>query len=546
MKRKIVFKFLFSAGIFLTAFLSCKEIDLTGISNEVTIDESLVVPIGQGSASIGDVLAQFVNKDNIAVEGDTVNYISNYTYDYNFKPINILEYAVPRNIAISGFTPDIIPINSSVPMPGGTNSFMIDLGLNPTSTEKRVDSTYVNSTSIGITVTTSHITLASNGGPISPSDLKVTLGFPKMVNGADRSPVGWVIPYAFGTQYPLTLANVIIDTHGQIGVPVTVSLTSGGRPIKVDASSAIDINIHFNTVDFKVSYGLFQPSTIQSTSIKIPLDVLKTLPTGLQFANPKALINIGSNVGTWLDFNIEYVKAYDKKKTVVKNASFYGSPSTEEIIKVKPTSPGAFSSWNLKTLDKDYGTTNKLFETNDVLDTLEYKFSLTADPSSPPPSFVVPNMSMTAKVKIKIPMYFEKGSTYNYTDTIEYDNSKVDYIDQGILVLKITNGLPAGAVLTMKLLDADKKLINSTLNDNTYKIKSAEVGDNGLTSSSVVTDLNIDLTSAQVNDIKTAKYFIYNVVLSGQDPLKELQFTSKDVLSVKLGIFAKINKTTNL
>jgi len=544
MKRKIVFKFLFSAGIFLTAFSSCKEIDLTGISNEITIDESLVVPIGQGSASIGDVLAQFVNKDNLVVIGDTVNYISNYTYDYTFKPINILDYAVPRNIAINGFVPATIPANQPVPMPV-PNNFIVDLGLDPASTTKRVDSTYVNSTSIGITVTTSNITL-TNGAPISPSDLKVTLGFPKMVNGLDRSPVGWVIPYAFGTQYPLNLANVIIDTHGQTGVPVTVSLTSGSRQIKVDASSAINIDIRFKGLDFKVSYGLFQPSTIQSSSIKIALDVLKTLPTGLQFANPKALINLGSNVGTWLDFNIDYVKAYNKNKTTVKNASFNGSPSTSEIIKRKPASPGQFMNWDLRTLDKNYGTTNQLFETNDVLDTLEYKFSLKANSTSQTPDFVVPNMAMKAKVKIQIPMYFEKGSTYNYTDTIEYDNSKIDYVEQGVLVLKITSGLPAGAKLTMKLLDANKKLINTTLSDNTYEIKSAVVGANGIATSDVVTNLNIDLTSAQVNDIKTAKYFIYNVVLSGQDPLSELQFTSKDILSVKLGVFVKVNKTTNL
>jgi len=544
MKRKIVFKFLFSAGIFLTAFSSCKEIDLTGISNEITIDESLVVPIGQGSASIGDVLAQFVNKDNLVVIGDTVNYISNYTYDYTFKPINILDYAVPRNIAINGFVPATIPANQPVPMPV-PNNFIVDLGLDPASTTKRVDSTYVNSTSIGITVTTSNITL-TNGAPISPSDLKVTLGFPKMVNGLDRSPVGWVIPYAFGTQYPLNLANVIIDTHGQTGVPVTVSLTSGSRQIKVDASSAINIDIRFKGLDFKVSYGLFQPSTIQSSSIKIALDVLKTLPTGLQFANPKALINLGSNVGTWLDFNIDYVKAYNKNKTTVKNASFNGSPSTSEIIKRKPASPGQFMNWDLRTLDRNYGTTNQLFETNDVLDTLEYKFSLKANSTSQTPDFVVPNMAMKAKVKIQIPMYFEKGSTYNYTDTIEYDNSKIDYVEQGVLVLKITSGLPAGAKLTMKLLDANKKLINTTLSDNTYEIKSAVVGANGIATSDVVTNLNIDLTSAQVNDIKTAKYFIYNVVLSGQDPLSELQFTSKDILSVKLGVFVKVNKTTNL
>jgi len=545
MKRKIAFKFLFSTGILLTILSSCKEIDLTNISDEVTFDESLIVPIGQGSASIGDVLAQFVDKDNLVIEGDTVNYITDYSYDYIFKPIDIIQYAVPRNIAINGFAPATIPVNSTVPI-SGSNSFTVDLGLDPNSTTKRVDSTYVSSTAIGITITVSGVTLASNGAPISPSDLKVVLGFPKMLNGGSRTAVGWAIPYSFGVPYNLALGNVIVDTHGQNGIPVDVSLTSGSRAIKVDASSSININVRFNSVNFSVCYGLFQPTTIQSTSIKIPLDVLKTLPTGLQFANPKALINVESNVGSWLDFNIDYVKAYNKNKSVVKNASFNGSPSTSETIKRKPTAPGQFMNWDLKTLDRNYGTTNQLFETNDVLDTLEYKFSLTASQATPPPSFVVQGMAMKAKVRIKIPMYFEKGSVYDYTDTIEYDNSKVDYVDKGILVLKITNGLPAGAKFGVKLLDANMHLISSTLSDKIYEIKSATVGANGLTTASIITDLNIELTSAQVKDIKAAKYFVYNIRLEGQDPLKELQFTTKNIFGVKVGVFAKINKTTNL
>lgn len=546
MKRKIAFKFLFSTGILLTLLSSCKEIDLSNISNEVTFDESLVVPIGQGSASIGDVLAQFVDKNNLVIEGDTVNYISDYSYDYVFKPIDILKDAAPRNIAVTGFQPATIPASSNVDFPG-SSSFIVNFGLDPNSKEKRVDSTYVSSAAIGVTVTYSGITLASNGAPISPSDLKVVLGFPSMVNGGDRSAVAWAIAYSFfGSPYNFTLQNVIVDTHGQNGVPVDVSLKSGSRAIKVDASSSINIKVSFNSINFSVCYGFFQPNTIQSTSIKIPLDVLQTLPTGLQFANPKALINVESNVGSWLDFNIDYVKAYNKNKTVVKNASFYGKPYTSETIARKPTAPGQPMNWDLKTLDKNYGTTNQLFETYDVLDTLEYKFSLTASQSTPPPSFVVPNMAMKAKVRVKIPMYFEKGSVYDYTDTIEYDNSKVDYVDQGILVLKVTNGLPTGAKFGVKLLDANKHLVNSTLSDKTYEIKSAVVGANGLTTASVITDLNIELTSAQVKDLKAAKYFVYHVVLAGEDPLKELQFTTKNIFGVKLGIFAKINKTTNL
>lgn len=545
MKRKIVFRFLFFSGIFLGVFSSCKEIDLTGISNDILIDESLVIPIGEGSASINDVLKKVVDNSNLLIEADTVNYVSNYTYQYKFKDIDILQYQAPRNIPIDGFEPATIPANQAITLP--VSNFTVELGLDPasTNTTKRVDSTYVTSTAVGITVTSSNITLAS-GGAISPSDLKVTLGFPKMYYQSDRSQVSKPIPYSFGVPYNLSLNNVIVDTKGLTGVPVTVSLTSGGRQIKVNASSSINIIISFNSVNFSVSYGLFQPSSVQTTNIAVPLDMLQSLPKGMTFANPKAFINVQSNIGSYLDYYIDYVKAYNKSGTVVKNASFNGTPSASEVINKKPSSPGGFISYDLKTLDKNYGTTNQLFETNDVLDTLKYQFSLTADPNSPKPSYVIPGMQMTANVRIQIPMYLEKGSTYDYTDTIKYENKEISYVDSAVLVLKVTNGLPVQGKFTMKLLDANNHVMNSSLNDSIYLIKSANVGNNGLVTSSVDTKLNIILTSSQLADVKNAKAFSYTVFLSGQDATKEIQFTKNNVVTVKVGVFAKGGKTVNI
>ena len=179
MKRKAIIKFLSTVWILMFLFSSCNDINLANISNDLKIDESLVIPIGEGSASIGDILSKVVNDSNLFIDADTINYVSNYTYDYSFKPIDILQYAVPRKIVIDGFVPVTINANSAVQLPG-TSNYTVDLGLDPASTSKRVDSTYVSSTAIGITVTASNITVASNGSAIVPSDLKVTLGFPKI------------------------------------------------------------------------------------------------------------------------------------------------------------------------------------------------------------------------------------------------------------------------------------------------------------------------------------------------------------------------------
>lgn len=545
MRKKSIFKFLLTCWITTTVFSSCNDIDLSNISNDVLLDESLILPIGQGNVSVKDLLTKFVSKSNIVTDKDTINYVDNYVYEYLFKDVDPIASAVPRNISITGFATGTVPANSPVPTTVGNQ--LIDMGLDPASTKKRVDSTYVTSTSIGITVSTSNITVASSGSSILPSDLKVSLEFPTIYNQSDRSKVIKNIPYSFTGPYNLVLNNVIVDTHGQQGVPVLVKLTSGSRAINFNSSSEIKVAIKFNTVSFTVCYGLFQPASIQTTSITVPLDMLQSLPIGMQFANPKAIINIKSNIGSWLDYKIEYVYAYNKNNpTEGPYALFNDSKSTTEVIKPTPLPiPGAFWSWPLRALDKNYGTTNKLFETNDKLDNLEYKFSLTTNSASPVPSYVVPGMKMTANVKIQIPLYLEKGSTYNYTDTIEYENKEISYVDQGILVLKVTNGLPAQAKFTMKLLDANKQIVNSTLNDSIYTIKSASVGDDGIATTSTVTNFNINLTSAQLTDIKNAKAVSFTVFLSGQEG-KEIQFTTKDLITAKLGIFAKGGKTVNI
>ncbi|MDR3652668.1 MAG: hypothetical protein P4L34_06835 [Paludibacter sp.] len=545
MKRKLVFKFLFPIWIFLIFFPSCKEIDLTNISNQVKIDESLVLPLGSGSASMADILSQYVSKSNIVTIGDTINYVDTFLYDYKFKDVNLLASASSKQITIP-LTAATISANQTVPVSIGNQ--LIDLGLNPASTTQRVDSTFVTSSSVGVTVSVSNITVASNGLPISPSDLKVTLVFPTIYNQSNHAPVSInITPYLFNSAYSLQLNNVIVNTVGQTGVPVQILLSAGTRSIKTVSTSTVNVGLVFNSINFTAAYGLFQPSSSTATIIKVPLDMLSSLPKGLQFANPKAFINIQSNIGTWLDYNIDYVKAYNKSKSVTVNATFNGNPTALEIIKTKPTAPQQFSSWDLTPLDKNYGTTNKLFETNVQLDTLEYKFSLVADANSPAPNFVVPGMEMKAKVKVQIPMYLEAGSTYNYIDTIQYSsNIDLSYVDQGILVARITNGLPVKTTLSLKLLDANKHLISSTLNDSTWVINAGNVNNVGIVTSSTLTSLNINLSSTQMADIKNAKYFAFTVLLAGQDVSKQIQFTKNDIISVKLGIFAKANKTTTI
>lgn len=539
MKRKTTFKFLLISGIFLNILSSCNDINLSNISKDVMIDESLVLPIANGSIKISDILAQIGNQNQIVNNGDTISYVSNYSYDYAFNNIDLLSNAQSAQLSIP-LAAATIPANTNIPLPGG-NNFLINLGLDPNSTTKRVDSVYVTSATIAVTISVANLA-------IIPSDLKITLVFPTMKNQSDRSQVSKVVTYStFGQPFNLLLNNVIVNSFGQTGVPVQVLFSSGNRSITVNSNSAINVGLKFiNPINFTAAYGLFQPSAVGATTIKMPLDILKSLPVGLKFANPKAYINLQSNIGSYLRFNIDYVKAYSKDKLTQTQASFNGSPSTYEIINKLPSSPGQFVNWNMKTLDKDYGATDLLFDTTQPLDTLEYKFSLGVDPSTPPASYIIPGMKLKANVKIQIPLYLKAGSYYSVNDTVLNIGENISKIEQGTLILKITNGLPVKATYSMKFLDSSKHLITTSLNDSTYVINSGQVDSNGLVTAGTVTPLNIALTKSQITSIGNAKYMVFTVRVEGQDATKAIQFTNKDYFNVKLGIFVKASTTTTL
>jgi len=538
MKRKSFFKFLLATGVFALLLFSCTEIDLTNISKDIKIDESLVIPIANGNVSIKDILGQMSSQNELVTNGDTISYVSNFSYSYNFKDIGLLSNATQANLTLP-LAAASIPAATNIPIPGG-NNFMIDLGLDPASTTKRVDSVYVASSTIGVTLSVANFA-------VIPSDLKVTLVFPTMKNQSDRGPVSKVVPITtFGQSTNLVLSNVIVNTVGQTGVPVQVLFSSGNRAITVNSNSSINVKLSFNNVNFTVAYGFFQPSTLAATDIKMSLDMLKSLPLGLKFANPKAYITLQSNIGEYLNFNIDYVKAYSNDLSVHTQADFNGSPSTNELIKKIPSAPGQFVNWNMTPLDSLNGRTDLLFGNAQQMDILEYKFSLTAVPSPLVANYVVPNMQLKANVKLQVPLYLKSGSFYTVNDTIQSVGKNISKIENGTLVLKITNGLPVKATYSMKFLDASKHLITTTLNNDSYIINSGAVNGFGMVTAPTITSLNIELTKDQITSISTAQYMAFTVRVEGQDVTKAIQFTNKDYFNVKIGAFVKASTTTTL
>ena len=548
MKRKtfLIIKCIFLA--FFVSLISCTYVDLTGMSKDIQLQQSLVIPVGVDSISLSDLLKK-LNLSNISTNADTINLSSEFNADYQFANPDLLKNAKQISINYS-LAPSIVPANTNIPFTGG-NQFTIDLGLEPLSTSNRFDSVHVTSATFSISLNFNDIVIASTGLGISPSDIQTTLIFPTMHYSNNVQVSKDITISQFGQPTDIVLNDFTLNTVGKTGIPFQIVFKTGNRITIIGNNGSLSTIIKASEIVHSASFGQFQPVSSVETSRKLSLGFLSNLPSGIRFENPKAIVTVQSNIGSYLRFNILGIKAYSKDGLTVRNALFNGSPTVTEVIDVKPSVPGQTVTKTLHTLDNVYGTTDQLFDTSVKLDTLEYRFSVQTDDALNnlhQPCFVMPGMKMSANIKVQVPLYFKAGSNFSLSDTIKKVDGVLKNIDNATLVLKITNGLPIKISYKMKFLDASNSVIASSINDSTYVINSAQVDNKGIvtTNGATITNLNIALTSAQTAALSTAKNMVYTITIAGQDQSKAIQFTTTNYFKVKLGVFAKGKYTTSM
>jgi len=550
MKRKLILFYCSIVGLSAMSLTSCVDIDLSAVSKDVQIKESLVMPIGEANLNIGDILTKLSLPDQIKMNADTINFVTELNSQYQFLNVNLLANPVTTNLPFTIAPIPQVPANTEIPITGTVLD--VNLGLDPNSTTQRVDKIEITKFVFGINISRSNLFVFGTTSPISESDLRIVMIFPKFYKSNTTTPIDPVeVPInQFDQLSNVTLNDFYMDTKGLTGTPILVKLYSGNRDITVAASATLNLSVVISEIQNIVAYGKFQLNSTAPTTLKLPLDMLSAIPAGLNFANPKATITLTSDIGTYLQFNIESIKAYSKDRSIIKQGLFKnGSQSTTEVIDVKPMTPKDKAvTKQLHTLDRNYGSLDQLFDRS--LDTLEYKFSLTTadalNDTSATPSFITPGMSMKANIKIEVPLYFKSGSNYTLTDTLSNINIPFGNVDNAILVLKVTNALPVKATFSMKFLDASNNVITSSLNTSTYVINSGEVNSFGLVTAETVSPINIELTQTQANEIKDAKSMIYSLVLAGKTDNDPIQITKNNYIKVKLGAYLKGKYSTTL
>jgi len=539
----------FLVAIFLSVLIlpSCmNDVDLTNISDKVQWNGSLAVPVGEAALTLEDLLAQLDSQNILITEGQEILYQDSDSIDFKFREIDLAKYSQSL-VKSFNVSPVVITIPTNTTFPSLISEENIDLGLNNSPSDERVDSAVIYSANLSVKVNVENI------NNINPDSLKLTLEFPTdKVHAKNGSPIKIEFtPGTFNHPENVTIRDFVINTSGNAtGIPVTLKLdiTTGSSPVTVGPSSLVGVELKFTGFNFKVAYGFFTPAVIATKTLTQDLDLPSFTDDGsFLFANPKAFLTVRSNIGAYLKFNVDYVKAYPKSNpSQVVYASFNGSRSISESLDNKPTVPGLWVTKRLRTLNKDYGATDSLFNNENKPDVLEYKYSASIDESKSDltPDFITPDGTIKVYYKIQIPLYLKPGSYYEFKDTIpdagEDINSALEDVEvnSGSIFLTVSNGLPVKGKLTLVLKDSLGRDISTTFTKE-YDIDAPQVDSEGYVVESVITPQKIEiaLNNDQLNDFKRSKDIVYKFRIDSKDANSFIHFKKSDTFKVKLGLF---------
>jgi len=559
-------KLLFLALIFFSfALVSCEaDIDLSNVSNEVSLHPYILIPMGDASFTLGQLLVDNDSEGNFEIGNDgELNYLSVDSLEFNLPDFNFTDNSQELIQVLNPSPFSIITIPSNTSIPGIIKDNAINLGINTNKNGDRIDSIKVKSATISVVINTS-----SDLKSINPSDLLFSLVFP---NGKVRKLDGSTSvfsfsPLGFGLVYFINIQNFMINTSGgtnEIPVEIRIDIKNNKQPLILSPLSTITSIIKLSQLDYSVVYGNFKTNLNLPNPIKQKIGLDKDIPTGsFKFANPQVLISATSNVGTFMNIKIDYIKAFlsTNDNLFPVFANFNGIKSTTFDLKRKPDYPGDTIKIKFPTLNKDWGATNKFFENESIPDVFEYNFSASVDSvlnkQIKSPSFIPSNAKIKVNIKTIIPLSFTKGSYYEVQDSIlkinniiseALDESLFKNITSTVLIMDITNGLPVKSTFSFALLDSIGKEIPTTI-ETKYIIDAGKVDANGLVQPGKETKqtLQIVLKNEQLEKIRNARILTYKVRIEGSDVNSNIHFTKLNTFDLKVGLYIKGDVNTTL
>jgi len=572
MKRKILKFYIFPLLICLFTASCLSDVDLINFSKDIKLDESLVLPVGDAKVTIKDILSKYGLPQNIDTTNTEISYVNSFSAEFKFDNLNFRDSIEPleKIITLSPVTL-IFPPNFPVAIPP------IDADLtfnaNAIGDENRVDQLVVNSSLLNVQVDVSPDLIG-----IPASSIKIEFDFADADLHIDNGIMPSIRPTDYGVTGQIAVGSYTVNLTGRESIPfkIKVYIDPQSGPVVISPTSVINLKVSFSNVDYKVAYGYFKMNYDVEKRYEIPVDLNSFFPNShFKLANPTVDVTATTNVGEDLNVNIDYVRSYNSAFPAnVYNAMFYDPvlKTTSNSILETVSGPTVLGDWTTKTYDQvnsKNGETDKIFDNSPYPNTIEYKYTVTSDPSRVQ-NFITPDSKVKLDINARIPFSVKGGSYFNLTDTIHnFDVGTIlNNVDSAVLVIKVYNGLPVKANYRMTYWRSEQPndtvpgIVTTVIDDTNvaslnseFQINAPQVDADGIVIPTGITPqiLKIGLNKKNILQLKLTKFIVFNLYLEGNKTVINgvtveslIHFTTKNSFAVKLGVFVKSNATVNI
>jgi hypothetical protein len=534
-------------------FVACTaDINLADLSgSRISTKTSAIIPLGTVNVNIGDIISKYYssNPNLNTSDSSVIAYQYSDSIEYQAAKIDLLTNVQPfsKKFYLNPSGLPIPPIAPNTDLSPIVDLETFDFGINNTS--RRVDSIFIQKAVFSVIINEEDL-------DVPASDVVVTVSFP-------RSNSFSVSPVAFGVENQVVMTNMkMVTTNGTLPMTITLRSKTGSNPVLLTSNSNVQFIFDIKQLDFDVAYGLFPPTSLSGNVQQFPLNLQRFIPSGKIFlSNPKIDFTILSNIGTYLDFKLCYLKSYvNNDTTTAVFARFNNNTSNSISLKVdkKPAQPGEWVSKTFQTFDKDNGHIDKLLENINQPNIFETKYLLAIDTAiaakDKTPGFITPNPAIKVKYKITVPFSLNEQSYYDISDSVSsgfhelsavLDQVKQPDLDSMVLVLNVKNGLPVNVTLQMQMVDTLGQEVVSDFKTE-YLLKSGNVNSNGLVTPGNESKqiIQVLLTKQQLDILKTSSKIRYHLRIDGKDLNSKIHFSTNDHIDIQTAVFLKARLST--
>ena len=550
--------YLFVATV-VAIFSSCTTtVDWDEEINRLANGQTVVVPVGDATITLDDLLEQFDKqvfgvdeRANVFVKyNDTIIWKFN-EFD-NFDESNVLvdEFSIYNEFSNLTVPEYEIPIQTKL-----TKSFphTLSLGFNAEPTKNRIDRAEINSAKVEFELTTSNLS-------IQPQDITITVRFPSDFLIFDATGDSKIVykPTSLNSKQIVHLnAFKLFPANGMtsVNLDVDIEIKAVNTPIVIRPSSKLNLKLRIFDVDPKAYFGLFTPaiSLAQRNQTVDLSEYINLVPrTGVfKLAEPEILLKVHNNSGIRLGFQVDSLKAFSSTNPafVPVYAKFNNnfSKRTDLGRKMNLTDQPSESTILLNHEDAN-GNIDVFFDKFPLPNMLFYRFYLLNDiKPADPLNFITPTDHVQVHVAISVPLKLNAGSSFSVKDTIENVDfntiTRDEFIDEAEIIINVTNAMPLQGSLSLKMLDVNKQPISglSLLTDSI--ISAPLIDDQGLVVSGgeKKSEVIFKIDKTQFAKLKTVRFVEFEFLVEG-DENKKITFRNENFVRFQLGILLKGGK----